>query len=151
MMLIQKKFIAALFMAFVFSATFGIALALAAPATVPVGYVDFYYLISHHPDTPKANEALRDEEKAVKQEFDAKAPGLSDQGKKALDRELGKRLEQKRLELLKPISDKTVAAANEVAKEKGLAIVISSREVVCGGVDITADVFKKITGKPITP
>jgi outer membrane protein len=40
-----------------------------------------------------------------------------------------------------------VAAANEVAKEKGLSIVIGKREVVCGGVDITEDVLKKIGGK----
>ena len=60
---------------------------------------------------------------------------------------VGQQLQQKRLELLKPISDKVVAAANEVAQEKGLSIVIGKNDVVCGGVDITADVLKKITGK----
>jgi len=40
-----------------------------------------------------------------------------------------------------------VAVANEVATEKGLSIVIGNKEVVCGGLNITADVLKKITAK----
>lgn len=116
-------------------------------ATGPVGYVDFIYLVNQHPDTAQANAALKAEQEAVKQEFEKKALDLSDQDKQVLDRQLVQRLEQKRLELVKPISVKVVAAANEVAREKGLSIVISKNEVICGGVDITADVLKKISGK----
>lgn len=120
----------------------------AAPvATGPVGYVDFLYLVNQHPDTAQANATLKAEQDAVKQEFATKSPGLNDQDKQNLERQLGQRLEQKRLELVKPISTKVVAAANEVASEKGLSIVIGRNEVVCGGVDITADVLKKISGK----
>ncbi len=116
-------------------------------AAGPVGYVDFIYLVEQHPDTATANAALKTEQEKASQEFQSKAPGLSDKEKQELDRLLGQRVEQKRLELLKPISDKVVAAANEIAKEKGLSIVIGKNEVVCGGVDITPDVLKKITGK----
>jgi len=112
-----------------------------------VGYVDFIYLVDHHPDTVQANATLKAEQDSVKQEFETKSAGLSDQDKQNLDRELGRRLEQKRIELVKPISAKVVTAANEVAKEKGLSIVIGKNDVVCGGVNITADVLKKITGK----
>jgi len=120
----------------------------AAPVAIAsVGYVDFLYLVDHHPDTVQANAILKAEQDGAKQEFETKAPGLSDQDKQNLDRQLGQRLEQKRMELVKPISAKIVAAANEVAKEKGLSIVIGNKEVVCGGVDITADVLKKFTGK----
>ena len=120
----------------------------AAPAAAgPVGYVDFIYLVNQHPDTVQANAALKTEQEAVKQEFENKAAGLSDKEKQELDRQLGLHLEQKRLDLLQPISAKVVAAANEVAKEKGLSIIIGNKEVVCGGVNITADVLKKITGK----
>jgi outer membrane protein len=119
-----------------------------APAAAGLmGYVDFLYLVNRHPDTALANAALKTEQEAAKQEFESKANGLSDKEKQELDRQLGLRLEQKRLDLLQPISAKVVAAANEVAKEKGLSIVIGNKEVVCGGVDITADVLKKITGK----
>jgi len=120
----------------------------AAPvATGQVGYVDFIYLVDHHPDTASANAALKVEQDLAKQEFDTKVAGLSDQEKQNLDRQLIQRLEQKRVELVKPISAKVVAAANEVAGEKGLSIVIANNDVVCGGVNITGDVLKKIGGK----
>ena len=120
----------------------------AAPAVNgTVGYVDFLYLISQHQDTAQGNVALKAAEDAAKQEFATKSAVMSDQDKQKLDQQLGQQLQQKRLELLKPISDKVVAAANEVAQEKGLSIVIGKNDVVCGGVDITADVLKKITGK----
>jgi len=120
----------------------------AAPSTTgTVGYVDFIYLVDHHPDTVQANVALKAEQDGMKQEFEIKAAGLGDKEKQDLDRQFGQRLEQKRLDLVKPISVKVVAAANEVAREKGLSIVIGRNEVVCGGVDITADVLKKVGGK----
>lgn len=118
----------------------------AAPAG-GVGYADFLALVNQHPDTVQANAVLKVEHEAVQKEFESKSAGLSDADKQNLDRQLGQRLEQKRLELVKPISLKVVAAANEVANEKGLSIVIGRNEVICGGVDITADVLKKITGK----
>lgn len=123
------------------------AILMAAFITLAAGYVDFIYLVEHHPAATKANEALNAEREAAKQEFAEKSAGLTDQEKQALDRELGQRVEQKRLALLKPLSDQVVAAANEVAKDKGLSIVIGNREVVCGGVDITGDVPQKLGGK----
>ena len=119
----------------------------AATSTGAVGYADFLALVSQHPDTVQANVALKAEQEAVKKEYESKVAGLSEVDRQNLDRQLGQRLEQKRLELARPISLKVVAAANEVANEKGLSIVISRNEVICGGVDITADVLKKITGK----
>jgi len=119
----------------------------ASAATGPVGYVDFIYLVDHHPDTASANAILKAEQEAVRLEFQTKVAALSDKEKQELDWQLGQRLEQKRLELVKPISAKVVVAANTVANEKSLSIVIGKNDVVCGGVDITADVLKKIGGK----
>lgn len=146
MYITNKRFFPLVFAVCILLGAWGTAQA-APTVTVTVGYVDFLYLMNQHPDTAKANAALKAEQEAMKQEFETKAPGLSDQDKQKLDRELGQRLEQKRLELVNPISAKIVAAANEMANEKGLSIVIGKNEVVCGGVDITADVLKKITGK----
>lgn len=126
---------------------FGTAAVQAAPNAPSVGYVDFIYLVDHHPDTAKANAVLKAEKEVVEKEFADKAAGLNDADRKNLDQQLGQRVEQKRLELLKPIADKVVAAAREVADVKGLSIVIGKQEVVCGGVDITQEVLAKITGK----
>lgn len=149
-MFTQKKiYFATLLTAVIIALVVGVSPAQASPAASQVGYVDFIYLVDHHPDTAKANEALKAEQEAVKKEFAEKSVNLGDKEKQDLDRQLGQRLEKKRLELLKPISDKVVAAAKEVADARGLSIVIGNREVVCGGVDITQDVIAKITGKKV--
>lgn len=119
----------------------------AAPAAASVGYVDYLYLINHHPDTSGANEALKAERDQDKQQYDEKSAALSDPDKQALAKQLNQQVEQKRQELLKPIAEKINAAIKEVADEKGLSIVISKNNVIYGGVDITADVLQKIGGK----
>lgn len=131
------------------------AISIAAPsgkayATAPVsavGTVDYGLLINQHPDTQKANEIYRTETEQAKKEYDAKAPALSDKEKQDLNVQLMQRVEQKRQELLKAITDKINAAVKEVADAKGLTMIVSKTFVVYGGPDITDDVLKRITGK----
>ncbi len=147
-MLIQKKMhLATLFTAFLVGMAFGTIPAQAAPNASPVGVVDYLYLLNQQPETAQANDALRSEQEAAKKEFADKSAGLSDADKQNLDRQLGQRVEQKRQELLKPIIEKINNAIQEVADTKGLSIVIGKQQVVYGGVDITGDVLKRITGK----
>ncbi|MBP2627515.1 MAG: periplasmic chaperone [Firmicutes bacterium] len=144
--IIKKQLLGVFMTALLLLSIGGIAEA-ATVVTGPVGYVDFLYLINQHPDTTQANISLKAEQEAILQEFKNKSADLSDKDKQDLDRQLGQRLENKRKELLQVISAKVVAAANEVTKEKGLSIIIGKQDVVCGGIDVTADVLKKISGK----
>lgn len=146
MIMMKKTFFPVILVLCLLLGTWGTAQA--APAsTGSIGYVDFLYLIDHHPDTVQANAILKAEQETAKQEYESKAPSLSEQDKQILDRQLGQKLEQKRRELVKAISLKVVATANEVLKEKGLSIVIGNKDIVCGGVDITEDVVKKFSTK----
>lgn len=144
MMISRKKLVTALLLMFLFTLA-GTGMVQAAASSV--GVVDYPYLLNNHPDTPKANEALQAEQEQVKKEFNEKAASLSEQDRQTLDRQLGQRLGQKRLELIKPIADKINAVIKEVADAKGLSIVIGKNVVIYGGVDITEDVQKKISGK----
>lgn len=125
-------------------------LAAAAPNTVQaaaapaVGVVDIGRLVNQHPDTAKANETIKSEAEAAQKEFDAKAAGLGDQEKQDLRMALQQRVGQKQQELLKGIADKIDAAVREVAKAKGLTVVVQKSSVVYGGLDITEDVLKKL-------
>ena len=114
-----------------------------AAAKSAVGVVNFGLLVDQHPDTAKANEALRAEAEQAKKEYDEKAPSLNEQEKKDLDLQLGQRVEQKRRELLGPVLEKVNAAVKAVADAKGLMVVIDNSIVVYGGQDITAEVTKK--------
>jgi len=148
MLMQKKKVYSTLLMVCLFTVMFGAGLVQAAPApAATVGYVDFLYLINNHPDTPKANEELKAVQEQLKKEFETKSAGLSDQQKRELDLQLGQQIEQKRQELLKPITEKIAAVIKIVRMEKGLSIVLARNIVVDGGEDITLDVLKKLTRK----
>lgn len=115
-----------------------------AAAASNIGFVDYAMLVDYHPDTQKANEAIKAEAGKLKKEYDSKAAGMNEKDKQALDLEMAKRLLQKRQELTGPIILKINATIREVADAKGLAIVLDKTAVHYGGVDITADVGKII-------
>ncbi|MDR3591202.1 MAG: OmpH family outer membrane protein [Negativicutes bacterium] len=146
---VRKTITAMLLAALILFGAMGAGTAQAAVPTAPptVGLVDFPLLINQHPDTQKANETLKAETEAAKKEFEAKSAGLGDKEKQDLNLQLMRQVEQKRQELLRPIADKINAAVREVAEAKGMAIVVQKGVAVYGGLDITDDVLKKISGK----
>lgn len=119
----------------------------AAAAASSLGVVDYGLLLDQHPDTQKANEALKVEDEQAKKEFDAKAAGLGDKEKQELYLKLTQQVQQKQQALLKEITDKINIAVKEVAEAKGLTMVLPKNLVIFGGPDITDEVLKKITGK----
>jgi outer membrane protein len=119
----------------------------AGASTAALGIVDYIYLINQHPDTVKANEILQAEQEKARRELTESSAGMSASEKQELDRQLGARVEQKRQELLKPISAKISAAIKAVADAKGLAVILPKEYVIYGGLDITYDVLLMIKGK----
>ncbi|HBS61035.1 MAG TPA: molecular chaperone Skp [Firmicutes bacterium] len=119
----------------------------AAQAAVSTGVVSYGQLLNQHPDTQKANEVMKNETEQTQKEFAEKSAGMGDNDKQALQLQLSQRLEQKRLELLKPILVKINAAIKAVAGEKGLTLVLDKSAELLGGQDITDDVLKKISEK----
>jgi outer membrane protein len=143
----KKKLSMILLITCIVTLALGTGLCQAAPATNAIGYVDYLYLINNHPDTPKANEELKAVQEQLKKEFENKSASLADKEKRELALQLDQQIEQKRQELLKPITEKIVVAVKAVRVEKGLSVVLGRNVIVDGGVDITADVMNKFTGK----
>lgn len=142
----KKKFFIALLITCLFTVAFGVNLVQAAPAPAfSVGVVDFLYLINNHPDTPKANQEFKAVQEQASKDFETKSAGLGDKEKRELSMQLGQQQEQKRQELLKPISEQIASAIKEVRLAKGLSVVVAKNIVIDGGIDITADVLKKLT------
>jgi outer membrane protein len=145
---VKKKVTSMLLAGLVLLGAAGLAAALpnqAHAATAPiVGVVDIGLLVNQHPDTPKANETIKTEAQAAEKEFDGKAAGLGDKEKQDLRAQLLQRVGQKQQELFKGIADKIDAAVKEVAKAKGLTVVVQKSSIVYGGLDITEDVLKKL-------
>ncbi len=124
-----------------------VALAAKAPAKAPaqtIGFVDYDWLLDQYPGMDKASAELQAVNEQAKQEYESKAPGLSDQEKQQLSNQLGQRVAQKREQLLGAMLDKIDAAVKAVAEEKGLTAVVPKSAVVYGGLDINNDVLAKV-------
>ena len=118
------------------------------PVTTPppskVGYVDQ----SAIDQTTKVKSAT-DEFLKFKQDQDKAAAEKLKGAKTAADRDnilkdYRKTLDDQQNKTLKPVVDSTRGAIGEVAKAKGLILVIDKGNIVFGGVDITKDVTDKL-------
>lgn len=119
----------------------------AAKASNEIGVVDYQLLLSQAPETATAQQTLDAAVTQAKSDFDTQSANMSDQDKQALYQKMQQDLDQKKQELMGPINDKITAAIKSVADAKGLKSVLFKDNVVYGGLDITNDVGKIITGK----
>lgn len=118
-----------------------------ASASSNIGYVDFQMLVSQHPDMASAQQTMQAAVDQAKQDFDAKSATMSDQEKKDYYNQLQQQLNAKQQELFNPIKEKVSAAVKDVAEAKGITLVIDKNTAIYGGLDLTAEVGKKITGQ----
>jgi len=112
-----------------------------------VGIVNYQLLMSQHPDTAKAEEAMNAAIAQAKSDFDAQSVNMNDQDKQALSQQFQQKLEQKQQELLVPINDKVMTVIKSIAEAKGLAVVVDKSSSVYGGQDITNEAGKMLSGK----
>lgn len=112
-----------------------------------VGIVNYQLLMSQHPDTAKAEEAMNAAIAQAKSDFDAQSVNMNDQDKQTLSQQFRQKLDQKQQDLLVPIHEKVMAVIKSIAEAKGLAVVVDKSSSVYGGQDITNEAGKMLTGK----
>ena len=110
-----------------------------------IGFVNVQRVFASYPDISSARAAIGLEQKKAQEEFQSKAAGLDDEGKRALDKTLTERIAQREDELMGPIQKKILAAINKVAKAQGISTVFDSAAIVTGCKDITKDVIDVIS------
>ena len=147
MILVKKQFLALVMALLVCVGFTGAVVPATAFAADSIGYVDLNTVFSHHPDFETARAAMNLEQQKAQQEFQEKAPSLDDNGKRALDNTLTERIAKREQDLFNPIRKKILEAVHKVAKEKGIATVLTAGAVVDGGVDLTNDVMKAVGAK----
>lgn len=116
-------------------------------AASPVGMVNYQLLVEQHPDAEKAQTTMNAAVAQAKSDFDTKSVNMNDKEKQSYYTQLQQGIQIKQQNLLGAIEDKVTAAVKDVAKSKGLTIVVTTGVAVYGAQDITEDVMKKITGK----
>jgi outer membrane protein len=110
------------------------------PAPSSVGYVD-QATIDTLPKIKTAQDAFvafkADEDKSTQAKFRG---AKTDVDRDAILKEYRKTLDQESDRVIKPVVDQTRATVSDVAKKKGLVLVLDRGMIIYGGTDITADV-----------
>lgn len=114
------------------------------PPPSSVGWVD-HTQIDAIPAIKNATDEFAkfkaDQDRAV---ADKLKSAKNDTERNAVLKDYQKVLEDKQKQTLQPFVDKTRNAMSEVARARGLTLVIDRTNVIYGGVDITADVTSKL-------
>lgn len=93
-----------------------------------------------------ANKELDDYKKQLSDEFNTKSANMDDNQKAALASEYQGKVQDKMMEIQKKNQSQVSDASKAVADAKGLSIVMDKRTVLYGGVDITDQVQRKLSG-----
>jgi outer membrane protein len=114
------------------------------PPPSKVGYVDQAAV----DQTPKVKAATDEFVKFKNEQDKAAAEKLktakTDADRDAILKDYRKTLDDKQNAVLKPMVDATRSAISDIAKSKGLILVIDKGNIVFGGTDITKDVTAKL-------
>ena len=122
-----------------------------APAAVgqsfTIGYVDMTRALDAHPGKASAESALREYAQAQIADAQQRMKAMAAAQRQDLQRQVDQQILRKRGELLGGLEKDIRAAIQKVAGQQGVAIVLSRDVVLYGGVDLTDQVIKVISGK----
>jgi outer membrane protein len=112
-----------------------------------IGYVDMQQALNAHPGKAAAESALRDYAQAQIADAQQKMKNMSPGQRQQLQGQVDQSILQKRGELLGGLDKDIRAAIQKVAAKQGISIVLDRTVVLYGGVDLTDQVVKMLSGK----
>lgn len=112
-----------------------------------IGFTDMQRALDAHPRKAPSERALQEFFAAKQREFAERAKGMTAEQRQLLDRELQQQFIEKRQQLLGSLDADIRSAVEHVAKTEGISIVLERAVVLFGGVDLTEQVIKRVTGK----
>jgi len=117
----------------------------ASPPPATIGFVD-QSAFGSIPKMKSASDQMSTFASEQQKIFAQKLNGAkTDVEKQQIASDFNKTLKSKQNELVKPIVDQTLAVTADVAKKKGLLLVLDRADIVYGGMDITQDVQSALT------
>lgn len=120
--------------------------------TFKIGYIDLNKVLEAHPNIDKARSDLNsfalktkaDYQKQLDEAVKDKSASDAQQLKAEYEAKLNTAVAKKWQDLLSPLINDITQAAKNVAKAKGINIVLKGDSIIFGGIDITDDVIKAI-------
>ena len=131
-------------------AAIGFVVARSGPAlgqSLTIGYVDMARSIDAHPRKASAEAALKDYAQTQIADAQQRMKAMTPPQREEVQRQVNQQLLKKRQELIGGLEKDIRAAIEKVAKGQGITIVLSREVVLYGGVDLTDQVVKAISGK----
>jgi outer membrane protein len=128
----------------------GFVVARTAPAlgqSFTIGYVDMARAVDAHPRKASAESALRDYAQSQIADAQQRMKTMTAPQRDDLQRQVNQQILKKRAELIGGLEKDIRAAIDKVAKQQGVSIVLSREVVLYGGVDLTDQVIKQVSGK----
>lgn len=115
--------------------------------SVAIGYVDMQKALESHPRRSASERALQEFFQAKQREFQQRSRGLNPQQRQELDRQMQQQFVQRREDLLGGLDKDIREAVEQVAKDRGMTVVLDRTVVLYGGTDLTDAVVAKLSGK----
>jgi outer membrane protein len=113
------------------------------PAPSEIGYVDQQQLDAL-PKAKSAQDAFMQYRQQLQTQLNQQLAGKTDAQKPAIIQSFNSQLSDEQKKVIQPLVDATTKAITNVAKSKGLLLVIDQTAKVYGGTDVTADVVKAL-------
>ena len=115
--------------------------------SVTIGYVDMARALDAHPGKAGAESAYREYAQAQMADAQQRMKAMAAAQRQDLQRQVEQQILKKRVELLGGLEKDIRTAIQKVASQQGVGIVLSRDVVLYGGVDLTDQVIKVISGK----
>jgi len=113
------------------------------PAPSEIGYVDQQQLDAL-PKAKSAQDSFMQFRQQLQTQLNQQLAGKTDAQKPAIIQSFNSQLSDEQKKVIQPLVDATTKAITNVAKSKGLLLVIDQTSRVYGGTDVTADVVKAL-------
>jgi outer membrane protein len=131
-------------------AAIGFVVARSGPAlgqSLTIGYVDMARAVEAHPRKTSAEGALKDYAQTQIGDAQQRMKAMTPAQREEVQRQVNQQLLKKRQELIGGLEKDIRAAIEKIAKDQGISIVLNREAVLYGGVDLTDQVVKAISGK----
>jgi outer membrane protein len=115
--------------------------------SLTIGYVDMARAVEAHPRKTSAEAALKDYAQTQIGDAQQRMKAMTPAQREEVQRQVNQMLLKKRQELIGGLEKDIRAAIEKIAKDQGISIVLNREAVLYGGVDLTDQVVKTISGK----
>jgi outer membrane protein len=115
--------------------------------SLTIGYVDMARAVEAHPRKTSAEAALKDYAQTQIGDAQQRMKAMTPAQREEVQRQVNQMLLKKRQELIGGLEKDIRSAIEKIAKDQGISIVLNREAVLYGGVDLTDQVVKAISGK----